>query len=387
MTRVARRIGAVALAFFLAGAGCTAHHRAIGNPSPTATQSASPTPTPSAPIPERIVSIAFVSPGRGWVLTTRRVLYTGDGGARWRGAPLVAAFEPIGGYNFPTGQFFVHGTTAWVATIGSVVRVRRYSNGGAVVSTSRVPSPPGGAIVSTSIDFLDDDTGWVSVTYATVTNSPANASELFRTSDGGRSWALVSRASPVVGNLHFVSRSDGWALQAPLLRTLDGGHTWRAQRVPVQFIQELPGTFDALSMFGSSGLVQARVPTGMQGYPVYAVTADGGATWTVRAPKDGAPVGLGYFNTGPPLNLSVIDATHWRVANVNSLVATDDAGRHWRVLSKKLPFGPNEGLSFVSLNSGWAFSVENCETGYCPTHLEETSDGGLTWHVVPTPAG
>src|SRR2546428_234765 len=73
---------------------------------------------------------------------------------------------------------------------------------------------------------------------------------------------------------------------------------------PAPFTEGLPGRFAALSLFGSRGVLEVKVPTGMMGYDVFDVTADGGRTWVTRP----APEAAGYNNTGSPLTFSASDA-------------------------------------------------------------------------------
>jgi hypothetical protein len=320
-------------------------------------------------------------------LTDKRLLHTNDGGAHWRAtslpAPLFSLLSEIS-TRVPRGQFFVDGSTAWVAALGSRVTVTTFANGGKEVRSSRVPRTGAGTITSASLSFLDWNTGWVSVVYGTSINGPVVSEDLYKTVDGARSWTLVSRSSRAFGVIHFESISLGWVLQNPLLRTLDGGRTWTAQHVPVSFDRSLPGDFDALASFGRDGVLEARVPTGMLGYPVYLVTSNGGATWRARLAGDPAEAGLGYAGTGPPLSFSPVDALHWRASVFDHVSATDDGGLHWRLVSKQAS-SIFYGLSFATPDVGWGFTVDNCAQDTCKSFLEATSNGGRTWREVPLP--
>jgi photosystem II stability/assembly factor-like uncharacterized protein len=151
--------------------------------------------------------------------------------------------------------------------------------------------------------------------------------------------------------------------------------------VPVAFSRDLGGGFDALSLFGRNGVLEARVPTGNLGYPVYAVTSDGGQTWRARVPRYADASDLTYAGTGPPLSFSPIDPLHWRASVFDRVFATDDGGFHWRQIST-LRSLIIEGLSFSTSDIGWAFTVEDCGGDSCRFHLEATRDAGRTWHEV-----
>ena len=349
------------------------------SPSPSASPAASVPPSP-APA-EFIRAVALVSPSEGWVVTDRRVLHTPDAGRSWRVAP-VRFSDPV---PIPPGEFFVDGSTAWLASGDTTVTVSRYLDGGTKVQTSVVPGnlSDGGGLVALS--FLDANRGWVAVAPS---HRPRHA-VLYRTEDGGVTWNLVNGDAPTEGPIHFTSITAGWALGNPVLRTLDGGSTWQVQDVPATFDPALPGYFDALSLFGTNGVIEARHPTGMSGYPVYDVTSDGGKTWQERDPA--ASGLLGSNNTGPPLSFSAVDPEHWRASVYDHVAATDDGGRHWATVASNLQFGVILGLSFATPDAGWAFSVGNdadhldCLTERCITHLEATNDGGRTWHEVRLP--
>jgi photosystem II stability/assembly factor-like uncharacterized protein len=203
---------------------------------------ASPTlPTPPAPAvsppPETILSAALVAPDVGWRLTTRRVLYTSNGGTSWISNGLPA---PISFPNKPDGQFFVDGSTAWLATVTSTVTVTRFTNGGMQAQSWSVPSTSSAPALLATLSFLDTNLGFLATVPTDGHGVPSGPADLYRTADGGATWSLVTSGAPITGPIHFASPSDGWAIQTPLIRTTDGGKTWQAQQLPSVFHVNLP---------------------------------------------------------------------------------------------------------------------------------------------------
>ena len=319
-------------------------------------------------------------------MTDRNLFHTSDGGATWQVAPVPV--QPP--YPVPGGRLFVDGSTAWVAVLSPTLTVIKVAAPAMTVTTTSVTGT-GTQIDSASLDFLDTSRGWMTVASRSSSSDPNLSAHLYQTTDGGASWQLVPSASPPFGPVHFISPTSGWALQDKLLRTADGGRTWREQAVPIKFSSATPGGYEALSLFGQEGVLEAGYPTGNFGYPVYAVTDDGGNTWQVRGSQFSAPdPGLVYNGTGPPLSFSAADGRHWRASVYDHVLATDDAGLHWTQVAASLPFHIIQGLSFSTPTMGWAYALEPdfCQPSECTSHLEATTDGGHDWHemTLPLPA-
>ena len=76
--------------------------------------------------------------------------------------------------------------------------------------------------------FIDPQLGWAMVNVVVATN-------IFHTSDGGKSWILQSTIDKgtSLSKMHFVDSMNGWVIggrhsdPTSLLRTTDGGNTWK----------------------------------------------------------------------------------------------------------------------------------------------------------------
>jgi photosystem II stability/assembly factor-like uncharacterized protein len=92
------------------------------------------------------------------------------------------------------------------------------------------------------VDFLNACNGWAIAPPAGWTKGSAVRDWLYRTTDGGQTWALVQKDVPLgypVTALLIVDGNDAFATQYTnattaavgpgndLLETTDGGHTWR----------------------------------------------------------------------------------------------------------------------------------------------------------------
>jgi photosystem II stability/assembly factor-like uncharacterized protein len=222
------------------------------------------------PVAAYSVSLSFVSIRQGWIVLDRKLLATSDGGQTWRlvvsNYPVanVWFFDALHGWSFHNeavpnpefyhsddggktwaarplpacrwykvrGQFTASGArTAWVACgpdIGSsaLASADLYRSTDAGQSWSRIAS-----IANARNDpnllwvgrpfFLDDQYGWVGLCCA---SEDAHQELLYRTTDGGRSWASSARG---FDDMRFASLTRGYAVAgATLLGTRDGGLHW-----------------------------------------------------------------------------------------------------------------------------------------------------------------
>jgi photosystem II stability/assembly factor-like uncharacterized protein len=321
----------------------------------------------------RVASAVRTGPDSGWVLTADHLDRTVDGGATWTTAPVPTQ----GTDSFRPGELFVIGETAWLATVspGGDVAVTRVEASGAV-KTSALPARYPGPGTTVWIGFADTSHGWTAVA-----DQPGNGgSTLYATSDGGQSWRLVGHA-PVDGPLHPVDDSTLFALGSRLWRSDDAGVSWHGDNPPATPAPDLPVRYAGLSLFGKEGILQVDVATGMMGYAVFDVTADGGRTWSSRS----APQLAGFNNTGPPLILAVSDPDHWHLSLVQRLWTTSDAGRSWKEVSNGPPAGNVVDLSFPNVDDGWAVVATDIAGGGTRVALS-SDDGGAHWSPLPVPS-
>ena len=184
------------------------------------------------------------------------------------------------------------------------------------------------------------------------------AVSVYRTTNGGATWALASGSGrftanmapppgslPLAGDksgIAFADKTDGWVSGSEpmpgnvyLYRTTDGGSTWQPQRIP-----KPRGHGIALAMFSVS--------------PPHFFSAATGVLAVSGIPAHGA--GATFIYT------------------------TSDGGARWKP-ARTLPLA-NATLSFATPALGWA--LNNTLTG---ATLEATANGGATWTRLSLPVG
>ncbi|HEY6470017.1 MAG TPA: hypothetical protein VI434_09630 [Candidatus Dormibacteraeota bacterium] len=379
----------------------------VATPPPVVTQAptATPTTTPSPTVAPMsvIANLHMITTAVGWAQrqSDGAILHTTHGVMTWSVATPRIGIQDIIAVAFidaetaraltavipPSGSSVIH---SWATNDGGVTWIDEGSFSG----ISLQYEPDG------TLDFVDPDHGWYSVTGLAAAGS--SAIYVYRTVDGGRHWSEVDNTSIVPGPganalpsgcdknpVSFINAVTGWDTgecaggSAFLYVTHDGGAVWRAQSLgntrsdggnaiaPPQFVSGNVG-FMAESVY-----LQAGVRTTVD------VTTNGGATWAPRT----AP---GHYSDASDF----IDAADgWLLmsdpqsATVNeTLWVTTDAGRTWA----NVPTNVNlAGLSieFVTTKIGWAFTAIPESSG-ATQGLLQTTDGGNTWTAVtPTISG
>jgi len=216
---------------------------------------------------------------------------------------------------------------------------------------------------------------FLSVLFGSATDGWAvSRGALFHTADGGQSW---TEASKLPGNFYYFGPSTVIApgyyqMQPPtcgstIHRTNDGGRTW----------DPLPGSLprnDYETVFflnESLGWVAGE-------YGHFALTQDGGKTWTEKNLPDRAHLTRIQF---------VNPKRGWmqtRYASDGGVLSTVDGGMTWKAQDTKLP-GPTEikDMQFLDEKTGFVLA----DIGSSKRQVVRTFDGGTTWTAVATLVG
>jgi hypothetical protein len=356
----------------------------------------------------------------GWAGTLR----TTDGGAHWQDAsPPTPANRAKGGY----ADYFLDANHGWVTqAVGAggqpsatALVISGTADGGQTWSQASVPMS-GAATDSARLGFLDARHGWLVTDSGRTAFDKTNTSlvgqpitrSAYATSDGGRTWALLTTVHEGDGStlgtialacsmngLTFTSLNDGWLtwdsscsigatappppptpVKAQVAVTHDGGRTWQPVVLPsVGSGQDYMCTAHPPVFTSSQGVLAVDCGgISSAGFSGVYTTRDGGRSWTFRR--------LPFFSQ----QLDFVDAnTGWTFdARTVSLYRTTDSGSNWvRVKQFVGEQNPN-GLSFVSSTVGFALTARysaDGKSGY--STMWSTTDGGLTWSVrstVPT---
>lgn len=361
------------------------------NTSPTS--GTVPTTIPQPP-EAQIRSFGLITTNKGWIVTNQRFVWSDISGANQQNIPLPSGVTP----SQINKAAFVDDQHGWVVLTEREVnaanpadfKVLRTTDGGShwqsaglnPSSTEYIDSPSGDVYV----DFVDATNGWINV--RTQSSSAFSNGLLFRTRDGGASWAKV--VSPSGEPIKFLNANDGWTRntpQATFYATHDGGTTWQPMALPSLPSAQTATPFFTLPTFYSptEGVLPVTL-AGEQPVVLFYTTKDAGQTWTL-AGQISAP-GL---EAGGETFVIVRNATNWTVILPNGKVYNVvGAGAHVQELRPNVPL---VGLSKLRVQAGmvgWATrSTSNCAQfkAQCSTTtaLLHTTDGGQTWAATHVP--
>lgn len=319
----------------------------------------------------------------GWVVAggmpgTGIVARTADGGLTWTNAGPKALRDPYAALQTFT---FKDAQTAWLVVTRSrqPAEVWRTADGGQTWFSGTVDT---GSKMPGQIFALDDETAWL----LAGTGTGAGLVDLYRTGDGGASWAKVLGADTTgrtasglpplnINGVSFVDASTGWLTGTSLAPgsssmvfyvTHDGGRSWSPQRL------ELP---DDLKPYGLT-ITPPTFIDGHQGFltiggsnMVYLYsTQDAGASWNA----------VGWFAGVLPPLVSVVDGDYIYCAARSALEATSDGGHHWTAVYSRPNANAFRSLSFPDPQNGWAVMGFPND----PPRLFRTTDGGAHWESV-----
>ena len=356
---------------FLLVLSLRSHHSPASSPTPVASHTVQ---TP-ARLANPLQTIHMINTTTGWALTSTSVLYTTNGWNSWKDVTPHKA-------NLVGAGYFLSGEEAWISEASGLglqagqkpaVIISHTTNGGQTWQSAPLSvSIPDGVF---SISFSNGQNGWAEAELGGATGN--DLEELFRTTDGGKSWIAMSTNGPVsqghipdtfpygghATGITFISASTGWVVNTNnVYVTHDGGATWQQQTLPTAPDQgfALPTFFNAREgiLSGSSQLF---------------VTQDGGTTW----------------QHGPllPQSSSLVTFTDMRhgwaaVDHETTLYRTSDGGTHWVKITGAIAASITSvaQLNFVSTEVGWALGYTSEPPN---THLFKTTDGGQTWTQVP----
>ena len=153
-----------------------------------------------------------------------------------------------------------------------------------------------------SIDFIDEDTGWI----AGGTGHPlVEKASLFKTEDGGDTWApLALEGNFNIEMIDFIDDSVGWAIgNTPMFttrkgfvhKTSDGGQTWVLQKTTPEHLvlRSIQAINDTLCYISGNDYQSE------QSTFVVLKTSDGGINWIDITPSnsnEGVIESIRFFN-------------------------------------------------------------------------------------------
>jgi photosystem II stability/assembly factor-like uncharacterized protein len=340
--------------------------------------------------PVRPLATSTLAPGAtGWALTARALSSTTDAGRTWRPiGPVDVTGRAIRAVDFQDPE---HGRV--VALSGSGLQLYATTNGGETWTSSALQTPSDvDAAGAVTVDFLNDVNGFVALRRE---DRGQGAGVLLRTTDGGATWRSFRLPAP--GTIRFASTAVGWLSTTEggdLYVTRNAGRNWRPVRLP------RPSAYRAAIMVAGlpflSDSFNAVLPVtlaGKRSAVSFLDSQDGGQTWRIAAVIPTARP----LTRAQPIPSTVIDAVTWLAAleGGRRLVVVGDAGaRLVRVVPRSLPFGgtkpPVAQLGFASPTTGWIQVDSLCPLFHAPRcagtqALYGTTDGGATWQRLSPP--
>jgi photosystem II stability/assembly factor-like uncharacterized protein len=240
------------------------------------------------------------------------------------------------------GLCAVSASVAWVS--GSKGTYGRTTDGGITWSVGTVPG-------AEKLDFRDVE-AFAETTAYLLSAGPGDASRIYKTVDGGKTWTLQFKNAEPAGFLDAIAFWDvktGIALGDPVrgkfqLFATDDGSTWRPLS-PAQLPPARPneGAFAASgTCLMTHGKNDVWFCTGGAGSGRVFHSADRGQNWTVS----NTPVVAGAESAGI-FSLAFRDANHGMLVGGNyrklddrsgTVAITANGGKHWTLIDKALPY-------------------------------------------------
>lgn len=213
------------------------------------------------------------------------------------------------------------------------------------------------------IDFIDNNIGFIVGLNKVCSESDcsSNGAIILKTADGGNTWKSIPlnlESEIKLNSVHFVNSTNGFAVgNSSILSTKDGGNTWVVKKI------------DSLKMFEidfkdpQNGII---VCIGGQ----ILSTKNGGDTWQLKS----------KLNTIGSVSISIEDKNTVYVSGANTIYKSNDFGETWNEL-KNPPFD-NFDLNFIKQDFGFAVGRGGYSGGdFGDTYgsVYYTTNGGESW--------
>jgi len=351
-------------------------------------------PSDGTPLPQEIdaplidspsiISIYMMDEVYGWAITERHIIRTNDGGVTWYNVTPP-------GLNGAGYSVFVDFHDMYHAYIQVVDpnnypfggTLHRTSDGGITWDSAETPFSAG------DLEFVDADNGWIMADIGIGAGSMAVS--VLQTNDGGRTWNRTYTNDPNLEGaddslplggikvmLRVVDMQNAWiggviysSGSAYLFRTEDGGRTWAG--VSLILPEEAQASELAVEQLGflspTRGYLALRMTSANLQTILYR-TDDGGETWELlptRLPGGGF--------------LEILSAEEIVFYSGGRFYVTKDAGETFDVVEPDTSFGETvTSMSFANSSTGWVVTTRpiNRRAFY------KTTDGGTTWtQLIP----
>ena len=213
----------------------------------------------------------------------------------------------------------------------------------------------------TSIDFVDENTGWVvGNTWRGTWEGGEVDGRIFRTTDGGSTWIQQLFVPGGYGSIGFnavqaISDQIVYAAKGSIYKTTNGGNTWNQLNTI--------GDYGIVSLFFLDENIGFA---GKESNGKIYKTINGGISWNnVLMASDG--IQSVFF---------VNSSEGWAVGPNIPIYKTTDGGSTWQTIPNSNLF--LKSVFFINSNKGWAVGMNHSDQGV----IVRSSDGGYNWHNV-----
>jgi photosystem II stability/assembly factor-like uncharacterized protein len=185
---------------------------------------------------------------------------------------------------------------------------------------------------------------------------------------------LWMTAEDVIGLVPFSQSVDGSDRGEEILRSTDGGRTWRSSILP-GCLQACGGNMSVSFVDALHGFVSVGPGPSNSSY-VFG-TSDGGATWSALSTLSFAPGGASLVFSDPEHGWAVTGPTFDAIGNLSSpgsaLYRTTDGGHSWTPAPGLPTNGEFQVPTFFNAEDGVVFDLDPSPVVFV------TSDGGSRW--------
>lgn len=284
----------------------------------------------------------------------------------------------------------------WLVTPAAVIRTTDGWKNWQVVTPKDMATPSAaGGDGTIEGAFADAKTGWVSVPLA-------DSVKVYRTQDGGASWASTGvSVKGMGGELVALDQNHVWMLvpqgmgmhheEATLFASSDGGQTWsQVSKTPVTggsgaepAAMPFVGNKNGLTFrTATAGYLAGYAP--IPGQPYFYGTEDGGKTWShldLPVPQELAEIdGPTYAPVFLTPEYGILPLTYFVPNQTSQTVmffVTSDGGKTW------MPSAPTTiGDPSVGGLAAWSCPVQGTIFVANGKTLNVSTDGGATWTAI-----
>ena len=376
--------------------------------SPSASVTGFVASTPPPDVGPNVRAMGMINGASGWLLTDDGLYRTSLSGYHETGGIYLVDITPPGVSAAEIKGVHYEGSLNWwmiasgAADSTNTAQLIAYLtiDGGISWQSSPLGEPEKVYLETQSrpayIDFIDFNHGWVVVDTQQTMNSPS--ADLYRTEDGGATWAKLS--IPTSAELYFANENDGWAVAGrvhdQLLATDDGGVSWQNESDITPY--GLPAglrMFELPQAVGSEHLLLPVTQLVKGGAPLFQLFSsdNGGQTWE---PLTSATI-AGNFGAGVTAITQIFDdgSVVSFAPDGTALLYSPRNSELQEFLPDGLTGAPSA-IDFADQQRGWALVQQSgCRSFksdcWSVNYVEWTKSGGQTWKPLvafsasPTP--